>query len=221
MAVFLAIIGHVLGFDGRERGFLENAEKLERIARYRFENDRGLSPCSGQARQLLDAARSKLMTMGESNADPIVVVASAFSEIELVAFGPDYIRAYRFQGQTGFSPPTSEWFSPVPQKISDVSLPAMEELEIVTPIVRHVRYAMTAREYGYDGVNFYFGSGEDSCAFAWTPRGPGPAGLIADMVAEASDQAPSTKRLLELAKSIDRADRARQDGQQPSRVRPE
>src|SRR3546814_696486 len=184
LAAFLAIIGHVLGSDGRNPRYLENAEKLERIARYRFENDRGLSPCSSQARQLLDAARSRLMTMGESNADLVVVVASAFSEIGLVAFGPDYIRAYRFPGQTGFSPPTSEWFSPAPRKISDVSLPAMERLEIVTPIVRHVRYAMTARESGYDGVNFYFGSGEDDCAFAWTPRGVGPGGLIAEIRSE-------------------------------------
>src|SRR3546814_6754240 len=80
LAAFLAIIGHVLGSDGRNPRYLENAEKLERIARYRFENDRGLSPCSSKARQLLDAARSRLMTMGESNADLVVVVASAFSE---------------------------------------------------------------------------------------------------------------------------------------------
>lgn len=217
LAVFLAIIGHVLGSDKRDRGYLENAEKLERIARYQFENDRGLPPCNGRERQLLDAARSRLMTMGESNADPVVVVASAFSEIEIIAFGPDYIRTYRFPGQTGFSPPTSGWFSPAPQKISDVSLTAMEQFEIVTPIVRHVRYAMTARESGYDGVNIYFGSGEDDCAFAWTPRGPGPGGLIADMITEASGRAPSTTRLHELAKSIDRADGTRQAGQQTPR----
>src|SRR3546814_889420 len=114
--------------------------------------------------------------------------------------------------------PTSEWFSPAPRKISDVSLPAMERLEIVTPIVRHVRYAMTARESGYDGVNFYFGSGEDDCAFAWTPRGVGPGGLIADMITEASGRAPSTTKLLELARSIDRVDGRRQAGQQTSRL---
>src|SRR3546814_9925633 len=60
---------------------------------------------------------------------------------------------------------------------------------------------MTARESGYDGVNFYFGSGEDDCAFAWTPRGVGPGGLIADMITEASGRAPSTTKLLELARS--------------------
>src|SRR3546814_5363315 len=119
---------------------------------------------------------------------------------------------------TGFSPPTSEWFSPAPRKMSDVSLPAMERLEIVTPIVRHVRYAMTARESGYDGVNFYFGSGEDDCAFAWTPRGVGPGGLIADMITEASGRAPSTTKLLELARSIDRVEGRRQGGQQTSRL---
>src|SRR3546814_1998286 len=119
---------------------------------------------------------------------------------------------------TGCSPPTSEWFSPAPRKLSDVSLPAMERLEIVTPIVRHVRYAMTARESGYDGVNFYFGSGEDDCAFAWTPRGVGPGGLIADMITEASGRAPSTTKLLELARSIDRVDGRRQAGQQTSRL---
>src|SRR3546814_18632998 len=69
LAAFLAIIGHVLGSDGRNPRSLENAEKLERIARYRFENDRGLSPCSSQARPLLDAARSRLMTMGESRSE--------------------------------------------------------------------------------------------------------------------------------------------------------
>src|SRR3546814_17412531 len=99
------------------------------------------------------------MTMGESNADLVVVVASAFSEIELVAFGPDYIRAYRFPGQTGFSPPTSEWFSPAPRKISAVSLPAMVRLEFVTPVLRHVPYALKARESGSDGVPFTFGCG--------------------------------------------------------------
>src|SRR3546814_19995500 len=76
---------------------------------------------------------------------------------------------------------------------------------------------MTARESGYDGVNFYFGSGEDDCAFAWTPRGVGPGGLIADMITEASGRAPSTTKLLELARSIDRVDGRRQAGQQTSR----
>src|SRR3546814_6000581 len=92
------------------------------------------------------------------------------------------------------------------------------DLEIVTPIVRHVRYAMTARESGYDGVNFYFGSGEDDCAFAWTPRGVGPGGLIADMITEASGRAPSTTKLLELARSIDRVEGRRPAGQQTSRL---
>src|SRR3546814_16990848 len=98
LAAFLAIIGHVLGADGRNPRYLENAEKLERIARYRFENDRGLSHCSSQARQLLNAERSRLMTMGESNEDLVVVVASHFSDIEIASFGPDYIRDYRFSG---------------------------------------------------------------------------------------------------------------------------
>src|SRR3546814_13319191 len=87
------------------------------------------------------------------------------------------------------------------------------DLEIVTPIVRHVRYAMTARESGYDGVNFYFGSGEDDCAFAWTPRGVGPGGLIADMITEASGRAPSTPKLLQLARAIDPVAGRLQDGQ--------
>src|SRR3546814_14901067 len=96
----------------------------------------------------------------------------------------------------------------------------MERLEIVTPIVRHVRYAMTARESGYDGVNFYFGSGEDDCAFAWTPRGVGPGGLIADMITEASGRTPSTTKHLELARSIDRVDGRPKGGQQTSRLCP-
>src|SRR5690606_16981614 len=132
-----------------------------------------------------------------------------FSEIELVAFGQNYIRAYRFPGQTGFSPPSAEWFSPTPHKLSDLSLAADEQLAITTPVARHIRYAMTAREYGHDGVNYYFGIGEDDCAFAWMPRGPGPSGLIADMIAEASRKEPSAEKLLHLARAIDSTDSAR------------
>lgn len=208
--VFLAFIGHIIGSKKQhDREYLDNAAKLEKSASFRFKNDRGLSPCDGYERQIFWAAQRKLIAIGESNADLWVLVEPAFSEPELVVFGADYIRTYRFPGQIDIRLP-GNWISVMPQRISGVSLTAFEQLEIVTPIIRHTRYAMTAREYGFDGVNLYFGSGEDSCAFAWTPLGPGPSGLIADMVAEASDKAPSTKRLLELAKSIDRADSTRQ-----------
>ena len=210
-AAFLAVISHVrLSGQEEDRIDPDAADRLERIAEHHFESARGLSPCQeGDTWLLLQSARNRLVSIGESKANLIVVVAPTFSEIELIAIGPDYIRAYRFPGQTGFTPPSSEWFSPTPLKISDISLTPSEQFAIVTPIRRHITYAMTAREYGFDGVGYYFGNGDVDCAFAWTPHGTGPSGLIVDMVAEASGQAASVTKLLALARAIDRADGAR------------
>ncbi len=214
MLAVLAFIGHIIGSKKQQdQEYLDSAAELDKIASFRFENDRGLSPCDAHERKFFWAAQSKLIAIGESNADLWVLVEPAFSEPELVVFGADYIRTYRIFGQIDFRSPESSLLSATQQRISAVSLTRFEQFEIVNPIVRHTRYAMTAREYGYDGVNLYFGSGEDSCAFAWTPRGAGPGGLIAEMVAEASNTAPSTEKLLELARSIDRLDSARQAGQ--------
>jgi len=209
LAVSLAIVGHALSSKDQDRGETQRADELERVAKHRFENFRGLSPCEGDAWQLLRAARGKLIAIGESDANLIVVIAPTFSEIELVAFGPDYIRTYRFPGQTGFTPPSGDWFSPTPLKVSDTPLTASEQFTVVTPLVRHVRYAMTAREYGLDGISYYFGSGDDDCAFAWGPRRSGSIGLITDMITETTGQAPSTEKLLAIARAINRADSAR------------
>ena len=210
LAASLALIGHALVPKNQDTVNLVGAERLEKIAKHRFESARGLSPCNDYyAYETLKSAGNRLVTIGDSNANPIVVVAPTFSEIELIAFGPGYIRAYRFPGQTGFTPPSSEWFSPTPQKIAEVLLTPSEQFEIVTPIHRHIKYAMTARDLGNDGVSYYFGDGAGGCAFAWMPRGEGPSGLIAQMIAEASGQAPSRERLLALARAIDHADNAR------------
>src|SRR5688572_16918278 len=119
-AALLALISHFFLSKGQAKLSLDGSEKLENIAKHRFENDRGLSPCDGYAWQTLRAARGRLISIGDSNANLIAVVAPTFSEIELVAFGQNYIRAYRFPGQTGFSPPSAEWFSPTPHKLSDL-----------------------------------------------------------------------------------------------------
>lgn len=210
VATLLGTVGHYAVSGGQEASArLENTRELEELAKHRFENGRGLTPCEGYAWETVRAARGRLISMGDSDASSLVVVAPTFSEIKLVAFGPDYIRAYRFPGQTGFSPPSAEWFSPSPEKLSNISLAALEQLAISTPINRHVRYAMTAREYGHDGDSYYFGTGDDGCAFAWSPRGVGPGGLIADMIAEVTGKEPSVERLVELAGTIDRADSER------------
>jgi len=209
-AMLLAAVGHFAqSVDQEASARLERTRELEGIAKHRFENLRGLTPCDGYAWETLKAARGRLISIGDSDASSLAVVAPTFSEIELVAFGPDYIRTYRFPGQTGFSPPSAEWFSPVPEQLSNVSLTALEQFAISAPIDRHIRYAMTAREYGYDGVSYYFGTGDDGCAFAWSPRGTGPSGLIADIVAEATNKDPSVERLVELARAIDDADSTR------------
>lgn len=207
--VSLTLIGHIIGSKKeQEQKYLDHMEKLEKNASSRFKNDRGLSPCDGHERQIFWAAQSKLRAIGESNADLWVLVEPAFSKPELVVFGADYISTYRFPEQVDLRSP-GNLASVTPQRISGVSLTTFERLEIVSPIVRHTRYAMTAREYGFDGVSMYFGSGEDSCAFAWTPLGPGPSGLIADLIEEASSQSPSKVELLALAREIDSADLAR------------
>jgi hypothetical protein len=189
---------------------LVGAEQLDKTAKHRFENGRGLSPCDDYyAYETLRAARNKLVALGDSNSNLIAVVAPTFSEIELIAFGPSYVRAYRFPGQTGSTPPSSEWFSPTPLKISEVSLTPTQQFEILAPVRRHIKYAMTARERGLDGVFYYFGDGGEGCALSWSPRGEGPGGLIAEMIAEASRQSPSAERLLALARAVDHADRVR------------
>jgi len=210
LAASLALISHALVPKNQDPVDLVGAERLDKIAKHRFQSARGLSPCDDYyAHQTLKSARNSLVAIGESNANLIAVVAPTFSEIELIAFGPSYIRTYRFPGQTGFTPPSSEWFSPTPQKIAEVSLTPSEQFGIVTPIHRHIKYAMTAREFGLDGISYYFGDGADGCAFTWMPRGEGPSGLIVEMIAEASGQTPSPERLLALARAIDHADNAR------------
>ena len=67
LAVSLAIVGHTLNSKDQDRGEMHRADELESMAKHRFENFRGLSPCEGDAWQLLRAARGKLIAIGESD----------------------------------------------------------------------------------------------------------------------------------------------------------
>ncbi|WP_162407812.1 hypothetical protein [Pseudoxanthomonas jiangsuensis] len=208
-AALLAVIGHSFLSEGEAKFGAQSYEKLENLAKDRFVNGRGLSPCDGDAWETLRAARGRLISIGDSNVEMVAVVAPTFSDVKVVAFGQNYIRAYRFPWESEAPSHLAGWFSPEPKKLSDISLSTAEQLAITTPVARHIRYAMTAREYGFDGVGYYFGIGENSCAFAWMPRGPGPGGLIASIIEEVSGDEPSMHRILLLAKAIDDADGAR------------
>ncbi|HVI25361.1 MAG TPA: hypothetical protein VM576_04100 [Xanthomonadaceae bacterium] len=205
----LVLGGHVLmAGDGTRydhRG-AERAERLAQAAARRFEDGRGLTPCDMPARELMEAAQAKLVVLGESRANPIVIVAPTFSEVKVVAFEPDLIRTYRFPGSSGAAVPSSTWFAGPAQKVGEMSMSPQVSQEIVAPLARHVRYAMTTPMFGMDGVTFYFGYGASDCAFTWSPGGRGPARLMTDLVEEASSRSPSVAKLRSLAAAIDAAD---------------
>lgn len=206
LAACLGFAGYAATLGDGDRSGLMRAYRLEKIAEHRFEHARGLSPCDYRERDLVRAARRSLIAIGESDVHALAVVAPTFSEIEVVAFGSSRIRTYRYAGQTGFDFPSAEWVSPQPVRIADLVLTATEQQEIVSPLSRHIAYAMTARTYGIDGVSYYFGLGEDDCALAWMPRGNGPASRIVEMVRAASGGSAAVSELLSLARAIDDAD---------------
>lgn len=198
----VVVAGHEF-FDKRGQVDTTNV-RLEERARTRFENGGGLSPCDGDMQRVLAQQRSRLRAMGEYP-ELVIVVAPTFSGAKVVALGKNRITSLHFAGESGFMPPTDWLASAVVQK-RVIELSASEYFDVFSPIARHVRYAMTARRYGLDGVSYYFGSSEDECAFAWSPRGQGPAAAIADWIAEATSETPSHDNILALARTINRVD---------------
>ena len=190
-----------LGQDGR----LVASGELDARAAARFQDGRGLSPCEGGAHHVVPAALDRLATLGEPTPELTVVIAPTFSDIQVVAFSGLTIRTYRFVGQTGFNAPSAAWFRPDPAVISNVTLDHVNYHAVHASISRHIRFAMTARVLGLDGTSYYFGRGRSECAVAWSPR-TGQAGLIAEILAEASRGVPSERALVALASEIDRLD---------------
>ena len=208
LATPLAVAGHLLLSDRNHDPYPDEAEDLAELAADRFENGRGLSPCDRGSHELVFAALDRLVVLGEPAPDLIVVIAPTFSEIEMVVLTSSHVRSYRFPGQTGFTMPSSEWFRPTPELISETALAPPDYFRLYSPIARHITYAMTTQQLGLDGTSYYFGRGRSDCAVAWSPR-TGPAGLISQILAEASKPAPSRDSLIELAREIDRVDSVR------------
>ncbi len=182
--------------------------KLDASAEHRQQHDRGLSPCGREDRELVDSAWSFLRRVGEPVPEVVALTAPTFSEITVTAFRPNSVQTYKLTGHTGFGPPSSEWFSSKPQPVAFMNMDPESYAVVASSLSRHIRFPMTAHEYGRDGVRYYFGIGDEGCATAWTPQGGGPADLITRMLS-ASEGADSTAELVALARSIEAADRAR------------
>ena len=116
----LAIGLSVAGYSAFARHAPTNyspTDRLEQVAKERFENGRGLSPCMPEMRDSLKSARSRLQHLGEGDPELLAAVLPTFSGAVLVAFSPKGISSFRFKGQTGFLPP-NEVFSSAPERIS-------------------------------------------------------------------------------------------------------
>ncbi|TZF90719.1 hypothetical protein [Cognatilysobacter lacus] len=181
---------------------------LEKLAANRFENGRGLSPCEADEFSRLEAARSELARKGIIDRDVIALVTPTFSGAELLSVSNGHLTVFRYAGETGFMPP-DQWFSRPDGPSTTIALTPLEYEKVLSPLSRNVRYAMTARTSGLDGNSYYFASGRESCAYAWSPHGNGPASLIATIVNEASQGAASRRKIVALAGAIARADGGR------------
>jgi hypothetical protein len=211
MALALSIasvwVGHGVFSRPKYDPYASEAAALAAHAADRYENFRGLSPCEPWTYDFVVSAQDRLIAAGEPAPDMVVVIAPTFAEVEVVALSSSHLKSYRFGEQTGFDMPSSRWFSGTPTVISDTPLESSEYFRLYSPFARHVKYAMTARQLGFDGTSFYFGLGRSECAMAWSPH-TGQAGLMSQILYEASQPSPSRKKLLELAGQIDRLDAA-------------
>lgn len=186
-----------------------DAEILEARAERRFVAERGLSPCDPHAREVLILAQGKLRREAVAHDGLIAVVAPTFSPLEIIVQTDSGYSAYQVGSENLFAPPASDWFSGELRKVSEVQLRPPALYNVQATLSRSVRYAMTAREYGLDGVAYYIGWAEDSCAFTSHPREEGPAALVTQLLAEMSDSDPSSERIKTLAAAIDKHDAAR------------
>jgi hypothetical protein len=144
--------------------------------------------------------------MGEPEPSLLVVTAPTFSGAVVTTFDNNQIRVLHFAGDTGYIAPSDLFRKPV-GKPSKVRLSASDVNDLIQPLSRHVRFAMTAPIYGMDGTSYYFDMGGSACAQTWSPSdGDGPSALIVDLLDELHKPQPSVKRLRALIGAIDSLD---------------
>ena len=185
-----------------------DAIDLARIAKNRYEHKRGLTPCRVETQEITRSARAQLLAMGEPEPFLLVVTVPAFSGAVLTTFGNDQIRVLHFSGDAGYTAPPDLFHKPI-GKPAKVQIPASTVNDLVQPLSRHVRFAMTAPTYGMDGTSYYFDLGSSDCAQTWSPgEGDGPSALIVDLLDELHRPHPSVKKLRALMGAIDSLDRS-------------
>ena len=204
--VAAAAVGLALWFLQPQPTLLQEQASLDRALSYRSEHGRGLSPCDRFERyEVTHLARGALVRLGIPSAPLIAVVAPTFSGAKIVSFGNSSITVVSFVGDTGYTPHES-WFSTPLDSIVRVPVTPLEQDTITTPLIRHTRYASTAPRDGLDGVTYFLDFGGD-CAYSWSPReDEGPSALIAGILRELGNPAPSLARITMSTKELERVD---------------
>ena len=182
---------------------------LERLAAFRFEHRRGLSPCEIEARDLTDGLLTYARRTPGPEPELVALIAPTFGELRLIVFRQDLVQVYRIPGQTGFDFPSSKWLVPDPESIGQLRMSKRGYQQVSMSILRHVRYPMTARERGMDGASYYLVDSRQNCAMAWHPTTSGPSRAIVDILLASSGLKSNEAQLIALAQSVDAADNER------------
>ena len=189
----LAIAG--IGFLASRQGQNERlsaykkTSTLEARAKKRFEESRGLTPCVYDDVRWINAAERKLRQSGQPPSSAMILVAPTFSDIDLFVLSPDHLDRYTFPG-TAFGPEFIDDEKIAPQLLRPINLPESTYERLKAAIRRNTEYAMSAREYGHDGVVYYFKYGHD-CATMWSPSQETIGGHLGELVDALSGNHPS------------------------------
>ncbi|GAA5011431.1 hypothetical protein GCM10025793_23980 [Lysobacter lycopersici] len=186
----------------------EKLPVLEERAKKRFSEARALSPCGLDENRWILAAERKLKIQGAPIPQTEILIAPTFADIELLTFNSNRVYRYTFPQLTAFGPDFLESDKVEAKARRPIAIPGDEYERIVAAISRNTKYAMSSREYGHDGVVYYFKSGEDKCAFAWNPYEDAIGGHLTRISEILSKDPPVVRDINDELKALEDLERA-------------
>ena len=180
--------------------------QLDQLAAYRYEHQRGMTPCQVEDREITSRARGVLRNAGVSDSGLVAVVAPTFEGTKIMAFGDRQISILSFIDKAGYTAPES-WFSKKGNDTVNLEISPRQQHQIVGPLSRQARYASTTQRSGFDGTIYFLDWGGE-CALTWSPgEDEGPSAFVAQILDELQHPRPSVLKLVRIASAMEANER--------------
>ena len=178
-----------------------SGRELDELAAYRYDHERGMTPCQSEDREITNRARIALRGAGIPDPALIAVVAPTFEGPKIIAFADHEFSVLTYRDKSGYTPPES-WFMTQEARKLRTQVSPSDQYRVVAPLIRQARYASTVSRSGHDGTMYFLDWGGE-CALTWSPNeNDGPSAYVAMILDETSSAKPSIPKLVGIASEM-------------------